>query len=438
MPLIPDDWKPRLKEVWNQMSKVLLFVYFVLIACLAGYLTCTLWLAAPKEAPGPACCATAKEAGAPKNTAAAPQESAPKDNAAPKDAAGKDANAGAAASPVSCTEKAGDPPVITQLDPKEVAIGENYANVAVYGCNFKTTATPPEGKVKFNGAERLGGKLAGDHEFTVPLVSSDFVAPGNIAVTVETTIPADDKTKTPSKTQTSNVANLKIKAASDVKAIWKIWPFKNHVEITLELRLILLILFTGAFAASISGLKSFVDYLGDCKFAPRWYPFYYADPFIGAGLAFVFYLVLRGGLLAGSNLDLKAVNPFGFVAVAALVGLFSDAAFMKLNDVADTLFKTKDTRSGKLEDLTICADPLPAGTRGVAYKFSFQATGGTPPHTWTATPTPLPGGLTMAQDGTLSGTPPAGGAAVTDAPLTVQVKDSTGKTATKEFKLTIN
>jgi Putative Ig domain len=385
MPIIPNGWKPLLKEVWSNMTKAFLLVYFIVVACLAAYLTCTLWLATPNENP-------------PDSTNISP----------------------------GCMDKPGDPPQITRLDPDSVAIGENYANVAVYGCNLKGDA-----KVRFNGLERQTS-AAGANELIVPLQSSDFAAPGNIAVRVETQ--GTKEKDSANKALFSNVLNLRVKPTSDLKAVWLIWGGKK--EITLELRLILLVLFAGALSASVSGLKSFVDYTGDKKFDPSWYWFYYAEPFLGSGLAFIFYLVIRAGFLAGTSADVKAINPFGFVAVAALVGMFSDAAFRKLNEVFDTLFKVaaKDTRSGKLSDLTITSPAsLPPATHGQPYTFSFEAKGGTPAYTWTAMKNP-PGGLTLSGQGVLSGTPVA---AVPETGFTIQVTDSTGATTTKECKLTI-
>jgi hypothetical protein len=200
------------------------------------------------------------------------------------------------------------------------------------------------------------------------------------------------------------------------------------------LRLILLVLSVGGFAASIAGMKSFADYVGEDRLSSKWYWFYYAEPFVGAGLAFVFYLVMRGGLMTGTNADIKAVNPFGFAAIAALVGMFSDAAFRKLNEVFDTLFQARDTRSDKLMDFAIATPPaLPPAIIGTAYRFGLQARGGKTPCTWTAV-SGLPAWMTLSAQGELGGTPTGPASA---AKFTIQVKDAAGATATQEFTLTV-
>ena len=62
--------------------------------------------------------------------------------------------------------------------------------------------------------------------------------------------------------------------------------------------------------------------------------------------------------------------------------------------------------------------PLPAAVVGAAYSQTLQATGGTPPYSWSATG--VPAGLALASGGTLSGTPTAAGTQT----LAVTVRDS--------------
>jgi hypothetical protein len=380
--------------VRDQMGKVLFLVYFTLVACMTVYLTCTLWMAAPKDAP-------------PLSTSAG----------------------------LRCEDKAGHPPEMTRLDPATIAIGENNSNIALFGCNLT-----PDPKVKFNGQERVAHRVD-DHELIVQLQTSDFATPGNTLVSVERAVPKDrdkdpvpkDKDEDPSgRTLASNILVLSIKPASDLRAIWRVWGVDH--SITLELRLILLVLAVGGFAACIAGMKSFADYVGEDRLSSRWYWFYYAEPFVGAGMAFVFYLVMRGGLMTGTNADIKAVNPYGFAAVAALVGMFSDAAFRKLNEVFDTLFQARDTRSDKLTDFAITTPPaLPPAVSGTAYKLGLQAGGGKTPYSWSAV-SGLPAWMTLSAQGELGGTPPDAASAVK---FTIQVKDAASATAVQEFTLTV-
>lgn len=87
-------------------------------------------------------------------------------------------------------------------------------------------------------------------------------------------------------------------------------------------------------------------------------------------------------------------------------------------------------------DLKITSNSvLPLGIKGEAYSQTLTAIGGTPPYTWAKTAGSTPTGLTLNPDGTITGTPTAGGSFV----FTVQVTDTAGTPAsvTKDFNLTI-
>ncbi len=79
------------------------------------------------------------------------------------------------------------------------------------------------------------------------------------------------------------------------------------------------------------------------------------------------------------------------------------------------------------------ASPLPEGMVGNGYSEICTASGGFAPYTWSLDSGSLPAGLSLAGDGTLSGTPTA---AVT-ANFTVRVTGTDTGTATKSFALTI-
>ena len=70
--------------------------------------------------------------------------------------------------------------------------------------------------------------------------------------------------------------------------------------------------------------------------------------------------------------------------------------------------------------LTVSTLTLPPGTVGTAYNQTLAATGGTGGYTWSTTAGTLPANVTLAANGTISGTPTTFGTAN----FTVQVKDS--------------
>ena len=70
---------------------------------------------------------------------------------------------------------------------------------------------------------------------------------------------------------------------------------------------------------------------------------YILMPFGGIALALAFYFVIRGGFLAGT--DVKDLSPHGFIAVAFLVGMFTDQAVERLRRVAEALFAKPEAGS---------------------------------------------------------------------------------------------
>lgn len=116
-----------------------------------------------------------------------------------------------------------------------------------------------------------------------------------------------------------------------------------------EDRLLIIVLLAGALGSLIHGLRSFVFYVGSRRAVWSWSAYYIALPFIGAGLAFIFYLVIRGGFFS-TGATVENTSPVGFAAVAALIGMFTEQAVQKLRKISDSVLspaeKGKDHISG--------------------------------------------------------------------------------------------
>ena len=122
--------------------------------------------------------------------------------------------------------------------------------------------------------------------------------------------------------------------------------FWKMISLTLEQRIIILVLITGAIGSFIHAAGSFTNFVGDKKLTKTWFWWYILRPFVGMAVAFVFYLVFRGGLL--TNTQAENLNIYGILTLSALAGLFNDKATLKLKELFDSLFQPKDGRSGKL------------------------------------------------------------------------------------------
>lgn len=104
-----------------------------------------------------------------------------------------------------------------------------------------------------------------------------------------------------------------------------------------EANLVIVVALSGALGGLVYSLRSFYKYVGNRKLIWSWFAMYILLPFVGTCMGLVFYLVVRAGFFSPeANVD--QTSPFGFAALAALVGLFSEQAILKLKDVSETVF----------------------------------------------------------------------------------------------------
>lgn len=135
-------------------------------------------------------------------------------------------------------------------------------------------------------------------------------------------------------------------------ALWKFWPTEAVLaaatpqpvhflginrDVSPEIRLFVIVAIAGALGGVMHSTRSVAWYVGHGGLRWRWVPYYFVTIVVGAGLASVFYLVIRGGVFTGKATSAD-VNPYGFAAIAALVGLFTEEALNMLKRVASQVF----------------------------------------------------------------------------------------------------
>jgi hypothetical protein len=137
-----------------------------------------------------------------------------------------------------------------------------------------------------------------------------------------------------------------------------LWRSSIVFDVTLDVRLILLVMVAGGLGSFIHTATSFGDYVGNDKLSRTWFWWYILRPFIGMALALIFYLVIRGGFLSVGT-EAGKINPYGITALAGLVGMFSKQATDKLDEVFNTLFRTASGEgdSKRKDNLT---NPVPS------------------------------------------------------------------------------
>jgi hypothetical protein len=114
----------------------------------------------------------------------------------------------------------------------------------------------------------------------------------------------------------------------------------------------IVMIIVGGIGACVFSLFAIAHHVGAAKdFNVSWFAWYLFRPFIGSGLALIFYFLVRGGVLT-LGASLQNLNLVVVAGMSGLVGMFSEQALHKLQDLADTLFGAAPG-DGKAEQLSI-------------------------------------------------------------------------------------
>lgn len=127
--------------------------------------------------------------------------------------------------------------------------------------------------------------------------------------------------------------------------------FGQKFKTTTDEQLFAIVAVAGALGGLVHTLKSLAWYIGNRNLRWSWVAFYLLTPALGALIATVFYVVTRGGLFS-SSAGTDTVSPFGFAALAALVGLFSDQAMIKLKKIAESALSETEPGADHVASIT--------------------------------------------------------------------------------------
>jgi IPT/TIG domain len=115
--------------------------------------------------------------------------------------------------------------------------------------------------------------------------------------------------------------------------------FGARLQVDREARLFIVVALAGALGGLVYALRSLTWYVGNRNLKYSWMMTYYLQPIVGAAMATITYVVLRGGLVVvTTQTSSDVVNPFGFAAFGALVGLFSAQAAEWLKRIFEQVF----------------------------------------------------------------------------------------------------
>ena len=135
-----------------------------------------------------------------------------------------------------------------------------------------------------------------------------------------------------------------------LQSVLTLHPEKRPLK---EKNLLWLIILIGALGATLHGIISLSNYIGNKKFEASWTMWYLQRPLVGAILSLLFYFVIRAGFL--KQLETNA-NFYTIVALSGLTGMFSKQALNKLSDLFDFIFQSDKEKN--LKD-KINSNPVP-------------------------------------------------------------------------------
>ncbi|MBB5208447.1 Ig domain-containing protein [Chiayiivirga flava] len=163
-------------------------------------------------------------------------------------------------------------------------------------------------------------------------------------------------------------------------------------------------------------------------------------PDADGGVPYAQVVTASGGIGPYSFLVLSGTLPAGLALApdGTLSGTPTEAGAFAITIQATDSNSFSGTRDYVLQVIAPVIElgpmTLPDGDAGVPYSEIFSATGGTAPHTFALSAGTLPAGLTLAADGTLSGTPTVAGTFA----ITVEATDANGFTGTRDYSLVID
>lgn len=119
-------------------------------------------------------------------------------------------------------------------------------------------------------------------------------------------------------------------------------------KIHLNTIILILVALMGFLGNMVHVSSSFTAFVGNQTFKRSWILWYFVKPFTAAALALVIYFIIRAGFFNYGS-DASTVSIYGVLSLAALAGLFTDKATLKLEEIFNVIFRAKDERKDKLE-----------------------------------------------------------------------------------------
>ncbi|HLG16420.1 MAG TPA: IPT/TIG domain-containing protein [Blastocatellia bacterium] len=113
----------------------------------------------------------------------------------------------------------------------------------------------------------------------------------------------------------------------------------------------LMVLCAGALGGALHAMRSLGNFVGSRDLKRSWKLYYVMLPWTGGMIAVVFYLIIGAGFLSpeSTSSDSTAI----VVGLAAVVGLFSEAAMEKLKKIAEALLTSPEKRPDQIGEIPV-------------------------------------------------------------------------------------
>lgn len=128
--------------------------------------------------------------------------------------------------------------------------------------------------------------------------------------------------------------------------------------------LFLAVLATGMIGGAVYSLRAHTVHIAVGNYQASWWQWNVTRPFLSGALAILFFFLVRAGFV--ENGQASSLRPEGFIAIAGLVGLFTDQAWSKIRQVADAMFARAEHETERVPASSQQADPASdeAASRG--------------------------------------------------------------------------
>ncbi len=137
--------------------------------------------------------------------------------------------------------------------------------------------------------------------------------------------------------------------AVNIAAFLLVWTRDEYAN---DLRMMAVTALAGGLGSCVATILGYLLHASERKdFDAAYSAWYIGRPLLGFLLGFIFYFMVKGGLLVvamdGADMEL---NDAGMAAIGSLVGLFSKNAVEKLRELFNTLFQTRYGMSAEILD----------------------------------------------------------------------------------------